>query len=121
MDIENLITIFERKLKLQRYSANSIKNYNSTVKSFLLVVAEKFNHPDELGENEIEKYKIGSSYQRMIVASIDKFYHSVFGRSLQIKHLYPSRKKIYFIKIRNRGGSKKNTGVRNSIPCKNIL
>jgi hypothetical protein len=28
MDIENLISVFERKLTLQRYSAGSIKNYS---------------------------------------------------------------------------------------------
>ena len=48
-------------------------------------MAEKrFDQPDELNENEIEKYvfwkirkdNISSSYQRMIVAAIDKFYNS---------------------------------------------
>lgn len=65
-------------------------------------MAEKrFHRPDELSENEIEKYvywkikkdHISSSYQRMIVASIDKFYSSVVGKNLNIRHLYPSRKK----------------------------
>lgn len=28
----------------------------------------------------------------MIVASIDKFYKSIYGRELKIKHLYPSRR-----------------------------
>ena len=63
-------------------------------------MAEKrFDQPDELNENEIEKYvywkirkdHISSSYQRMIVASIDKFYSSVVGKNLNIRHLYPSR------------------------------
>ena len=81
MDIENLIAVFERKLSIQRYSVNSIKNYSSAVKSFLQVAEKRFHSPDELSENEIEKYvywkikkdHISSSYQRMIVASIDKF------------------------------------------------
>lgn len=100
MKINDLIVTFERKLKLQRYSANSIKNYISAVKSFLQIAAKKFDHPDQLSESEIEKYvfwkiekhKISSSYQRLIVASIDKFYQSVLNRNLQIRHLYPSRK-----------------------------
>jgi site-specific recombinase XerD len=101
MDIENLISVFERKLTLQRYSVNSIKNYNSAVRNFLQMAEKRFHRPDELNENEIEKYvywkikkdHISSSYQRMIVASIDKFYSSVVGKNLNIRHLYPSRKK----------------------------
>ncbi|MFV0365635.1 MAG: site-specific tyrosine recombinase/integron integrase [Mangrovibacterium sp.] len=100
MDIENLIEDFERKLKLQRYSVNSIKNYCSAVRPFLQLASRKFDSPNQLGEDEIEKYvfwriekdKIGSSYQRMIVASIEKFYSSVLKKDLLIKHLYPSRK-----------------------------
>lgn len=59
----------------------------------LQIAAKKFNTPEELTEIEIEKYiywkiekhGIGSSYQRMIVASIDKFYDSVVGRKLSSK------------------------------------
>lgn len=101
MDTSNLIMIFERRLKLQRYSANSIRNYSSAVKSFLRIAAKKFDSPDELSESEIEKYvfwkiekdNISDSHQRMIVASIDKFYCLVLNRELKIKHLYPSRKR----------------------------
>ena len=82
MDIENLIAVFERKLMLQRYSAGSIKNYSSSVRSFLQVAEKRFDQPDELNENEIEKYvyrkirkdNISNSY--VMVASIDKFYNS---------------------------------------------
>ena len=94
MDIENLIAVFERKLSLQRYSVNSIKNYSSVVRSFLQMAEKRFHRPDELSENEIEKYvywkirkdHVSSSYQRMIVASIDKFYSSVVGKNLNIKY-----------------------------------
>ena len=56
MDIENLIAVFERKLTLQRYSAGSFKNYSSSERSFLQVAKKRFDQPDELNENEIEKY-----------------------------------------------------------------
>lgn len=57
----------------------------------------RYSHPLDITETEIEKYllrkieehRIGASYQRLIVASIDKFYLSVFNRQLNIKHLYP--------------------------------
>lgn len=100
MDINALIKEFEQKMHLQRYSENSIRNYSSSVKSFLELAKKKFSHPDEIDEKDIEKYilwkvekqYIGASYQRLIVASIDKFYQALYGRKLKIKHLYPTRK-----------------------------
>ena len=56
MDIEYLIAVFERRLTLQRYSDSSVKNYSSSVRSFLQVAEKRFDQPDELNENEIEKY-----------------------------------------------------------------
>lgn len=100
MNIEKLLLEFEQKLILQRYSLNSIRNYKSAVKSFLETAEKKFSHPNELNEEMIEKYvlwkvqkhKVGVSHQRMIIASIDKFYKSLYNRKLDVKHLYPSRK-----------------------------
>jgi site-specific recombinase XerD len=100
MQIEKLLAEFEQKLILQRYSKNSILNYKSAVKSFLQIAERKFSNPNELGVSEIEKYvfwkvnkhAVSHSYQRMIVTSIDKFYDSVVGVKLNLKHLYPSRK-----------------------------
>lgn len=100
MDIEKLLIQFEQKLILQRYSPNSIRNYKSAIKSFLEIAEKRFSNPTELNEAIIEKYvlwkvqkhKIGSSHQRMIIASIDKFYSSVYNTKLNIKHLYPARK-----------------------------
>lgn len=100
MNIEKLLLEFEQKLILQRYSLNSIRNYKSAVKSFLETAEKKFSHPNELNQEMIEKYvlwkvqkhKVGVSHQRMIIASIDKFYKSLYNRKLDIKHLYPSRK-----------------------------
>ncbi len=100
MHIETLLADYERKLTLQRYSKNSILNYKSAIKAFLQVAERKFGSPNELGVAEIEKYvfwkidkhSVSHSYQRMIVASIDKFYQLVVGVNLNLKHLYPSRK-----------------------------
>lgn len=100
MQIEKLLAEFEQKLILQRYSKNSILNYKSAVKSFLQIAERKFSNLNELGVSEIEKYvfwkvnkhAVSHSYQRMIVASIDKFYNLVIGVKLNLKHLYPSRK-----------------------------
>ena len=56
MKIDDLIASFEQKLKLQRYSPNSIKNYTSAVRSFLKVALKRFDNPGQLSEDEIEKY-----------------------------------------------------------------
>ena len=100
MNIDELIRQFENKLVLQRYSTNSIKNYVSAVRGFLEIASYKFEYPKEISEEDIEKYilwkvekhKVGASHQRMIVASIDKFYQLLFNVKLRIEHLYPARK-----------------------------
>ncbi len=56
MKTDHFIADFERKLKLQQYSASSIRNYCSSARIFLQVASKKFSHPNELGENEIEWY-----------------------------------------------------------------
>lgn len=76
MDIENIIAVFVRKLMLQRYSVDSIKNYCSAVRSFLQVAEKKFNLPDELSENEIEKYVHWKNKERQY-----KQFLSAFDRS----------------------------------------
>lgn len=100
METDRLITEFKLNLIIQRYSASTIKNYSSAVKSFLQFAEKKFNDPNELGVIDIEmyvlwkieRYEISSSHQHMIVASIEKFYNFVFGKDLNIKHLYPAQK-----------------------------
>jgi site-specific recombinase XerD len=70
------------------------------VRGFLQVAERKFSHPLEVNKTDIEKYiywKIekhhcSTSYQRLIVASLDKFYLSLFHTQLNIKHLYPHTK-----------------------------
>ncbi len=100
MNIDGWISEFERKMIIQRYSPNSIQNYKSAVRAFLQLAERKYCHPMEVKEADIEKYlfwkiekhHIGTSYQRLIVASIDKFFRSMFNIQLNIKHLYPHAK-----------------------------
>ena len=90
MNTDHLINEFERKMIVQRYSPNSIQNYKSAVRGFLQLGEKKYSHPLEITETEIEKYlfwkiekhHIGTSYQRLIVTSIDKFYLSLFHTQL---------------------------------------
>ena len=97
MKTDDLMNEFERRMIVQRYSPISIQNYKSAVGSFLQLAEKKYSHPLEITEADIEKYlfwkiekhRIGTSYQRLIVASIDKFFLSMFNTQLNIKHLYP--------------------------------
>lgn len=101
MEIDNLINEFERKLILQRYSKSSISNYKSAVKSFLEIAKNRYDEPNTVNVEDIEKFvfwkiekfDISASYQRMIVASLDKFYTLIYNRKLNVKHLYPHRKR----------------------------
>ena len=97
MNIEKLLLEFERKLILQHYSVNSIRNYKSAVKSFLENAETNFSHSNEVDVEMVEKYvmwkvqkqKTGISHQRMIISSIDKFCKSIYNKNLNIKYLYP--------------------------------
>lgn len=100
MKTDGWINEFERELLLQRYSSCSIQNYKSAIRGFLQMVVEKYGHPLEIAETDIEQYlsrkieiyNIGISSQRLIVASIEKFYSSLFHRQLNIKHPYSHTK-----------------------------
>lgn len=100
MNTEKLLLEFELKLSLRRYSPNSIRNFKSVVRSFLEISESEFSHLNESEEEIIEKYilwkvnkhKTGISHQRMIIASIDKFYELIYNKELNIKHLYPTVK-----------------------------
>lgn len=100
MKTDDLLQDFERRLVVQHYSPSSIQNYKSAISGFLKLAEIKYSHPMEVSDADIEKYvywkiekyHIGASYQRLIVASIDKFYLSLFNTQRNIKHLYPHAK-----------------------------
>jgi len=100
MEVNKLIEKYEQRLTMQRYSPNSIRNYSSSVSSFLKLANRKYSNIEEVNEFIVEKYllwkiqnhSIGYSQQRMIIASIEKFFKLLYNRELKIKHLYPKRK-----------------------------
>lgn len=101
MNTQYWANLFVQKLKIQRYADSSIKNYVSVINQFLQIAKRKYDKPQDILSKDIEKYvywqvnnrKISLSYQRMIVAGIDKFYSLVLNENKNIKHLYPTRKK----------------------------
>ena len=129
MDINHWMQSFEQRLRLQRYSDATLRNYKSCLSSFLGMASKKYEHPKELTEVEIEKYvfwlldskKIGPSYQRMVVASIDKFYRLVLNIQLNINHLYPKRIESKLPNYLNKDEIKRLLGSANNLKHKCIL
>ena len=101
MEIQSLLSQFEQRLRIQRYSDATIRNYKSALDNFLKLVEKKISSIAEIDVVVVEKYiywliekkNISSSFQRTIVASIDKFFSLVVESPLAIRHLYPKQLK----------------------------
>ena len=100
MNIQDYLQNFTERLQIQRYSPSSIKNYNSNLFQFLTIASHKYASAEEIEIVAIEKYifwkikkdNISASHQRIILASIAKFYELVIEKRINLKHLYPQRK-----------------------------
>jgi site-specific recombinase XerD len=95
MDIQDLLQRFAESLKIQRYSSSSIKNYQSNLLLFLYYVSKQFSCIEEIEISHIENYifwkinngKCSTTYQKMILVSISKFYDFVLGIKINLNHL----------------------------------
>jgi integrase/recombinase XerD len=100
MNIQDYVQRFTERLQIQRYSPSSIKNYNSNLFQFLTIASHKYTSAEEIEITAIEQYifwkikkdNISASHQRIILASIAKFYELVLEKRINLKHLYPQRK-----------------------------
>ncbi len=100
MNIQDYLQRFTERLQIQRYSPSSIKNYTSNLFQFLTNASCQFTTTEEIDIVTIEKYifwkikkdNISTSHQRIILASIAKFYELVIEKRINLKHLYPQRK-----------------------------
>lgn len=100
MNIQDYLQSFTERLQIQRYSASSIKNYNSNLFQFLTIASHKYASAGEIEIAAIEQYifwkikkdNISASHQRIILANIAKFYELVIEKRINLKHLYPQRK-----------------------------
>ncbi|MDD2293346.1 MAG: tyrosine-type recombinase/integrase [Bacteroidales bacterium] len=129
MEIDNLLSTFEHRLRMQRYSEASIRNYKSAVECFLRLAEKKYDKPEDLDAGKIEKYvcwlvekkHISASYQRLVVASIDKFYALVLNVHLSIRYLYPTRKEHHLPEYLNKEEMKRLINATENIKHKCIL
>jgi len=98
MPQQDLIQKFERRLKAQRFSSNTISNYSSALKMALNEMKQsgKTALPIELIERyinyKISEHKISHSYQRNIIAALIKYHDLVLEKELKAEYLYPKRK-----------------------------
>jgi site-specific recombinase XerD len=99
MNIQDYLQRFTERLKIQRYSPSTIKNYNSNLFQFLKIATHEYASAQEIEFAVIEKYilwkikkhNISASHQRIILASITKFYELVLEKRVNLKQLYPQR------------------------------
>ena len=88
---------FVKILEVKRYSKNTIDSYASIVKLAKYFFKKPLNTVDE---TELHRYfyhmvhtkKISYSYQRQIAMALKLYYKEMFGQSINLEFLFPSRK-----------------------------
>lgn len=104
---------FEKKLLLQRYAQNTIKTYSACINRW---INYRGNEPLELvTEKDIEQFitemieneNWSASYQKQMLAAIEKFHILFFQVKFNIKSLYPMRQAFALPKYLNQEEIKK--------------
>ncbi len=96
-NINNLLSDFVIKLRLQRYAPSSIKTYKNALSKFLIAFQQydleqiTVQQIQNFMHNLQVKHHISSIYQKQILASITKFYLLYYNRKLNLSALYPKR------------------------------
>ena len=127
MNHQELLQKFLNRLKIQRFSDNTIRNYGATLGAFLEVF--KNYNPEEISNDKLEKYfiwlvnekKIGASHQKTVLAVLKKFYKEIYDINLNLKHLYPQRKEHKLPKFLSAQEVKAILDATNNVKHKAIL
>lgn len=96
-NINNLLSDFVIKLRLQRYAPSSIKTYKNALSKFLIAFQQydleqiTVQQIQNFMHNLQVKHHISAVYQKQILASITKFYLLYYNRKLNLSALYPKR------------------------------
>ncbi|TCK85075.1 tyrosine-type recombinase/integrase [Albibacterium bauzanense] len=98
MDSENLLTLFEKRLALQRYSPSTIRAYRDYAHIFLKHM-EDYVDLEQIPIIEIENFinmkvkedRISVSYQKGLVGAIKKLYRLLLVKNIKLDYLYPKR------------------------------
>lgn len=122
-----LIQKFERRLKAQRFSVNTISNYSSALKMALKEMKQSGVKalPLELIERyinyKITEHNISHSYQRNIIAALIKYHDLVLEKNLPAEYLYPKRKQNKIPDVLSQNEVRKLFSVITNIKHKAIL
>ncbi len=94
---DHYIHIFGQKLIVQRYASSTQRTYLSCLRRFL----HDFRHyrSEQIGPLQIQNYmahlirhrQVSDSYQRQMLGTITKFFSYIYGKSIDLTHLYPQR------------------------------
>lgn len=108
---------------------SSVKNYCSAVQYFLKIASHKYSDPEEISQDDIqkfifwkiEKHNISASHQTIILSSIIKFYKLLYDKEINLRHLYPKRKEIKLPKFLTKSEIRKLLESTENIKHKAIL
>jgi integrase/recombinase XerD len=92
------VLTFQKRLRLQRYAENTIRNYVHTLNAALADMKKSGEEPVPVALIEryvsylVEERKVSGSYQRMVVAALALFHELVLEQPIKLDHLYPKRR-----------------------------
>lgn len=122
-----LVEKFLTRLRVQRFSENSIENYKSQL-IYFLKISNQYK-PEDITDNQLEKFiiwlvnekNIGQSYQKAMLATLKKFYKEIFNREVNLSHLYPKRKENKLPKFLTQNEIKKIIDITENLKPKTII
>lgn len=122
-----LVEKFLTRLRVQRFSENTIENYKSQL-IYFLKISNQYK-PEDITDNQLEKFiiwlvnekNIGQSYQKAMLATLKKFYKEIFNREVNLSHLYPKRKENKLPKFLTQNEIKKIIDITENLKHKTII
>ncbi|MBL7997832.1 MAG: tyrosine-type recombinase/integrase [Candidatus Kapabacteria bacterium] len=96
--MDAVLTVFAKKMEMQRYSPATIKTYRNNIRVFVNYFIPA--NPTDLTDEQLQEFiyvmvnerSISQEYQKSLLGAIKLFYNLCFNRNIRIEHLYPKRK-----------------------------
>ncbi|MBN8684965.1 MAG: tyrosine-type recombinase/integrase [Chitinophagales bacterium] len=125
--MENPLSTFQQKLRLQRYAENTIRTYTGCLSKFLQ--AFQRYQMEQVTEQNIENYiahlvekeEISDSFQKQMLGTIGMYFDLCLGRKLSLQHLYPKRQQHRLPKYLSQQEVKRMLDVAENIKHRCIL
>jgi integrase/recombinase XerD len=125
--MENPLSTFQQKLRLQRYAENTIRTYSSCLARFLQ--AFQRYQMEQITEKDIENYiaqllekeGISNAFQKQMLGTIGMYFDLCLGRKLSLLHLYPKRQQHQLPRYLSQQEVKRMLDVADNIKHRCIL